>query len=600
MGDGHVNRASIEDVLPLTPLQEGQLFHAQFDEAGPNLYTMYLSAALSGPLDVGALRSACAQLVARHQSLRACFRQDRAHQVVQVVRPEVTLPWRQVDLSGFSESDRTERLERLTMAARSDRFDLTKAPLIRFMLVRLAPEDHRFIVTNHHVVLDGWSAWIVLGELAELYERRGDAASLPAPPPYHEFYRWLARQDRAAAESAWRDALAGLAGPTLLASSDSARWLAHPAAFQVEVPGELAARLRGFARGRGLTLNTIFQGALGLALGRATGQGDVVFGATVTGRPPEIAGIEAMVGMFINTVPVRVRQDPSGGETVAAMLGRLQEEQSRLIAHHHLGLVDIRRAAGQPELFDAHLAFQNFPAAGITGGFQMSDIRTGVSTNYSLSVIVQSSGDTICLDIEHRPDVFDRGSAEALAAGLVRVLEAVAGAPDVPVGRLEVLGAGERRALLELGEGSPVVAGEVLVPELLAARVAGSGELPALAGGGVVMSFGELGGRVSRLARWLIAAGAGPEVPVAVLLPRSADSVVALLAVLTAGAMYVPVDLSYPAERVRFMLADAAPAVVIATQGVAAGLAGCGARLLVLDSPEAGAQLAPRPGGCRL
>jgi amino acid adenylation domain-containing protein len=596
MGDGRVTRTSVECILPLTPLQEGQLFHAQFDEAGPNLYTAYLSAALSGPLDVAALRSACAQVLARHQSLRACFRQDRTGRIVQVVRREVTLPWRQVDLSGHPEGERAERLERLTEAARSDRFDFTKAPLIRFMLVRLAPEQHRFIVTNHHVVLDGWSGWVVLAELAELYERCGAGTHLPAPPPYEDYYRWLAGQDRDAAEKAWRAALARLPGPTLLAPSDPARWLGDAEEFRVELPGELVVQLRGFARSRRLTLNTLFQGALGLALGCATGQSDVVFGATVTGRPPDVPGIESMVGMFINTVPVRVRQDLSRAEPVAAMLARLQEEQSGLIAHHHLGLVDIRRAAGQAELFDAHLGFQNFPGAGTTGGFQMSDIRLGISTNYSLSIVVQASGDTIGMDVKHRPDVLDRGSAEALAGGLVRVLEAVVAAPDVLVSRVEVLPAGERRVPLGLGEGPPVVAGPGLVPEVLDARVAVDAELTALVCGAVVMSFGELGGRVNRLARWLIAAGAGAGDPVAVLVPRSADSVVALLAVLAAGAMYVPVDPSYPAERVRFMLADAAPVAVITTAELAGDLP-VTCRRLVLDSSEARAGLAGLAAG---
>ncbi len=593
MGDADVNRTNIECVLPVTPLQEGQLFHAQFDEAGPNLYTMYLSALLSGPLDVAALRSACAQMQARHQCLRACFREDRANQVVQVVLRDVPLTWRQVDLSGYPEQERAERLDRLTQDARSERFDPARPPLSRYLLVRLAPDQHRFIICTYHAVLDGWSSWILLGELAQLYERRGDASGLPAPPPYEDYYRWLAKQDRAAAEVAWRAALAGLPGPTLLAPADPDRWLAQGEQFRVKVPAGLVAKLRAFTRGRGLTLNTVFQAALGLALGAATGQSDVVFGAAVTGRSPEVPGIENMVGMFLNSVPVRVRQDLSRAETVAAMLARLQAEQSRLIAHHHLGVVDIRRAAGQAELFDAHLAFQNFPGAGTTGGFRMSDVQTGVNTNFTLDITVEETGDAIEMEVAYLPGPFGRAGAQALAGGLVRVLEAVVAAPDVPVSRVQVLAAGERRALLALGDGGAAVAGAVLAPELFAARAAAGPGLTALVCGAVVLSFGELAGRVNRVARWLIGAGAGPGDPVAVLVPRSAESVVALLGVLAAGAMYVPVDVSYPAERVRFMLADAAPPVVITTTDLAgqAGLA-AGARLLVLDSAQAEAELA--------
>jgi len=255
MGDAHVTRASIEDILPITPLQEGQLFHAQFDETGSNLYVVYWSALLSGPLDPAALRAACARMLARHQTLRACFRPNRADQTVQVVLREVPLAWRQIDLSGYPENERAERLEQLTEQVKSDRFDVTKVPLIRFMLVRLAPEQHRFIISNHHVVVDGWSAWMLLNELSELYERRGDDTGLPVPPPYQDYYRWLAKQDREAAENAWRASLAGLSGPTLLARSDPDRWLARAEKFRVEIPSDLVSRLRSFVRSRGLTLN---------------------------------------------------------------------------------------------------------------------------------------------------------------------------------------------------------------------------------------------------------------------------------------------------------------------------------------------------------
>ncbi|MFI0446667.1 amino acid adenylation domain-containing protein [Actinomadura sp. 6N118] len=592
-----MNRADIECVLPLTPLQEGQLFHAEFDEDGPGLYNMYLSALLSGPLDVAALRSACARLLARHQCMRACFRRNRENQIAQVVLREVPLLWRQVDLSGLPEPERAERLDRLERETRTERFDLAKPPLTRFVLVRLTPDRHRFILCTYHAVLDGWSSWLLLGELARLYEQGGDASGLPEPPPLEDYYRWLAKQDRAAAEEAWRTSLAGLAGPTMLAPSGPERWLADSERFGARLPAELVTKLQALTRGRGLTMNTVFQAAMGLALGTATGQSDVVFGGTVTGRSPEVPGIQNMAGMFLNTVPVRVRQDLSRPETVAAMLARIQAEQARLIPHHHLGLVDIRRAAGRPELYDVHLSFQNFPGAGTTGGFPMSDVRTDVRTDYTLSIAVQASGDVIDLDVEHRPGLFDREGADALAARLVRVLEAAATAPDVPVSRVPVLAAEERRALLELGQGEPATAGPDLVPELFAARAATvEPGLTAVVYGDVEVSFGELAGRVNRAARRLIAAGVDIGDPVAVLLPRSADSVVAMLGVLAAGAMYVPVDVSYPPERVRFMLADSAPQVVITTAELAASAEWPGgARPLVLDSPEAEAEAAAEP-----
>jgi amino acid adenylation domain-containing protein len=583
-----VSHPSIECVLPLTPLQEGQLFHAEFNEAGPSLFNMYLSALLTGPLDVPALRAACARMQARHQCMRACFRQDRTNRTVQVVLRDVPLLWRQVDLSAVPEPERAERLAQLTEETRSARFDLTKPPLTRFMLVRLAPDRHRFILCTYHAALDGWSSLLLLGELAQLYDRGGDDAGMPAPPPLEDYYRWLSKQDRGAAEDAWRDALAGLSGPTLLAPADPDRWLAPSETLDVEVPATLVAQVRDFARGRGLTMNSVFQTAMGLALGAATGRSDVVFGGTVTGRSPEVPGIENMAGMFLNTLPVRVRQTLSRPESVAEMMARIQAEQSRLIPHHHLGLVDVRRAAGQPDLFDAHMSYQNFPGAGTTNGFPMSDVQTDVKTNYTLSVAVQSMGDVIDMDIEYRPELFGRESAESLAENVVRVLAAAVAEPDVLVSQVQVLAPRERQALLDLGLGERSAAEPELLPDVFAARAAAESDVTALVSGDMAMSFGELAGRVNRVARWLIAAGVGPGDPVVVFLPRSADAVVALLGVLAAGAMYVPVDVSYPPERVRFMLADAEPVVVITT----AELAPAGVRVLVLGSVEAEAELA--------
>lgn len=553
---------SVEDVLPLTPLQEGLLFYAQFDESAPDVYTMQFSALLSGPLDVAALRRSCAELMTRHQALRACFRQDRNDRTVQVIRREVALAWRQVDLSGYDETERAARLELLRQRAHAERFDLSRPPLIRFMLVRLGRERHRLVVTNHHIVVDGWSTSVLSRELFQLYACGGDGTGLPQPPPVRGFFQWLLGQDRDAAEQAWRTAMDGLAEPSLLAPADPTRAPMHADEITVDLPVELCTRLRELARARGLTLNTVFQGALGLMLGHTTGSDDAVFGATVAGRPPQVPGIESMVGMFINTVPVRVRLD--GAEPVSGMLARLQAEQAALVARQHLGLVDIQRAAGRSELFDTHLVFQNTPPlpAGV-GQLRMSDLDVRGSTNYTLSVTARMSGELITLDLEFRPDLLDRAGTGALAARLRRALEVIADDPDTPVGRVELLTAQERDRVLALGTGT--VAGDAaeMLPALFAAQVAATPEATALVCGTASLSYRELDERSNRLARWLIARGAGAERLVALALPRSVDWIVALLAVWKAGAGYVPVDPGYPANRVRQMVADAAPVLVL-------------------------------------
>ncbi|MGH3863065.1 amino acid adenylation domain-containing protein [Actinokineospora sp.] len=585
---------TIDDVLPLTPLQEGLLFHARFDESGPDVYTMQFSALLEGPLDVAALRASCAELLARHQSLRACFRQDREDRTVQVVRRQVALPWRQVDLSGHDDTEQAARLAELSRAAQGDRFDLSRPPLLRFLLVRLSSDRHRFIVTNHHIVVDGWSTSVLIKELFQLYARGGDGTGLPAPTAYREFYSWLARQDKAAAGRAWGAALRDLAGPTLLAPADPTRQPLVADEINVELPEDLCARLRRFALSRGLTVNTVFQGALGLVLGGVTGRDDAVFGATVSGRPAELPGMESMVGLFINTVPVRVR--PGHSETAAELLARVQAEQAALVAHQHLGLVDIQRAAGVTELFDTHFVFQNVPVGSALGDspLRMSDVDVQGGTNYSLSVTVRSIGAALGLDVEYRADLLDRAFAEGVAARLVRVLESVITDPDQPVRHIDLL-LPEESVQLSAWHG-PAGAPADLAPAVFAAQVADTPVAVAVVCDGAEVTFAELDRRANRLARLLISRGVGPEGPVALVLPRSVDLVVGLLATWKAGGCYVPVDPAYPDDRVAMMLADAAPAAVVTLAEHRSRVAGTS--VVVLDSRDTAAVLAgfdPRP-----
>jgi amino acid adenylation domain-containing protein len=333
---------------------------------------------------------------------------------------------------------------------------------------------------------------------------------------------------------------------------------------------------------------------------------DIPIGSPLAGRTDE--ALDDLVGLFVNTAVVRT--DVSGDPTFRELLGRVRETALAVFENQDVPFdmvvehVNPPRSPSRNPLFQVMLTLQNTAEeADLLPGLsaEMEAVRTPtakVDLSFRLGESFGRDGRPSGLagEVEYALDLFDRESAAGLADGLLRVLAAVVSAPDVPVSRVEVLGPGEREAMLWLGEGAAAVAGGGLVPELFARAVAAGPGLTALVCGDVRLGFGELGGRVSRLARWLITAGVGPEDPVVVALPRSADSVVALLAVLSAGGMYVPVDLSYPAERVRFMLADAEPRVVITTAEVAAGLSCAGARQLVLDSPHTAAELAGLDG----
>ncbi|MDP9975372.1 non-ribosomal peptide synthase protein (TIGR01720 family), partial [Variovorax paradoxus] len=430
---------SLEDILPPSSLQLGLLFHALYDQgqADADAYVVQLAFELNGALDPAALRAAANALLQRHANLRACFLHQDLTEPVQVIAREVTPPWSEIDLTALDTQAQNAELARLQGEDRVRPFDPTQAPLLRFALIRLTPERARFIFTSHHILLDGWSMPILLKELFSLYAMKGDSRTLQPVAPYRNYLGWLKRQDRTAAEHAWRAAFAGLQEPTKLVPTSLAS-SGRQEIISFNLPQELTEALGQRVRKHALTLNTLMQGAWGALLGRLTGREDVVFGITVSGRPPELQGIEGMVGLFINTLPLRFRFRP--GEPVVQTLARLQDEQSALIAHQHLGLSDIQRIAGFSSLFDTHLVFENYPVnfnarQASSDGLKIAPAggSGGDTTHYPLSLVVVP-GTQLQLRIGYRPDLFDRATVQQLAARLQRVLAAVAADPAQPIG----------------------------------------------------------------------------------------------------------------------------------------------------------------------
>src|SRR5580658_9583860 len=555
----------IEDILPLSPLQEGLLFHALFDAQGPDIYTMQIGFALDGPLDSEVLRAAAEALVQRHASLRAAFRHDNLSRPVQIIVPAVRVPWRSIDLSLLEEAAREQRWELLLLEDRAERFDFAAAPLVRFTVVRLGAERHRLLFTNHHILMDGWSVPVVVQELLTLYARRGDGRALPRVTPYRDYLAWIAAQDRTAAVAAWSAALSGLEEPTLVAAQAPRRVPVVSEKINFTLSEPLTTVLSQQARARGLTLNTYIQAAWAMLLGRLTGRDDVVFGITVAGRPPEIAGIESMVGLFINTLPLRVKLPPS--KPVADLLSELQDSQSRLMAHQHLGLAEIQGLVGLGELFDTLVVFENYPVdhaalAKASNGLHATPIAGHDASHYPLS-LAAVPGERLRLRLEYRPDLFDRVSVEALRGLLIRLLEASVAQPDCAIGRLDILDAAERQTLLcdwnDTARAIPVAT----LPELFAAQAARSPEAVAVVFGEQRLSYAALDARANQLAHHLRNLGVGPEVVVGLCVERSLEMLVGLIGILKAGGAYLPLDPSYPSARLAFMLEDAGAPVLL-------------------------------------
>ncbi|MEV0401886.1 amino acid adenylation domain-containing protein [Actinoallomurus sp. NPDC050550] len=578
-----MNRSQIEDVWPLSPLQHGLLFHALLDER--DVYAAQVVLDVTGAVDADALRKAGQDLLRRHPNLRAAFPHDRLTKPVQVIPRTVELPFRAVEAADEDEADRIADADRVTP------FDLTRPPLIRLTLVRLGADRARIVLTNHHILLDGWSTPILVTELLTRYA----GAEPPAATPYKAYLAWLKRQDHAAATRAWAAALDGVEEPTLLVPEAAGLPLVPPSAVSEELPEDLTARLHVRARRHGVTVNTLVQAAWGLLLARLTGRSDVVFGQVVSGRPPEIPGVEQMIGLFVNTVPVRLRVRDD--ETLAQLLTRLQTEQAALLGHQHLGLSEITAQPGVTPLFDTLTVFENYPFDPSAMGESVAGLRlTGAAqrdaTHYPLTLYVVP-GDRLTLRLDHRADVVDADAAATLLSRFARLLRTIADTPDVRTAvTVDLLLPGERQRVLEEWNDTARPVPQVTLADLFEAQVARTPDAVALVYEGAELTYAEFDARINRLAHYLVECGIGPESRVALALPRSFDLLIAMYAVIKAGAAYAPVDPDHPADRVAYVLADTRPMLVLTTGDIADRLPG---PLLVLDDPEVREELAGFP-----
>ncbi|MBB5935020.1 amino acid adenylation domain-containing protein [Streptomyces zagrosensis] len=586
----------LSDIWPLSPLQEGMLFLSLYDEQAAGIYMPQMVIELEGHVEAESLRHAIRALTERHAPLRACFRMAKKQGTpAQLIPATVQVPLHEYDLSGLAEPERDAELTRLMAADQAVPFDLAKPPLLRFTLIRRTATRWRLVMTHHHILLDGWSIPPLVDELLTLYRQRGASTGLPDVVPYKSYLEWLGNQDRAAGREAWREALAGLDGPTLVAPDATGQAAAaQPRTVEVGLGEEVTAALTARARSSLLTLNTVVQGAWALAIARLTGRDDVVFGVTVSSRPAEVPGVDRIIGLLINTVPARLRV--TSRASLATLLSTLQHEQARLLPHHNLGLTEIQQLAGSGPLFDTLMVFQNYPERPTddTAQPRIIDAYDIDATHYPLGLTVLPGPD-LRLRLDHQSDVLDAESADRILSWLVRLLTAFAADPDQPLSAVDLLGPTERQRLLVEWNDTTHPVPPVTLPELFEEQVARTPDAVAAVFLGQALTFAELNERANRLARVLIARGAGPECLVGLSLRHSAAMMPAVLAIQKTGAAYVPIDPEYPTSRIAHLVTDAAPVLVVTTSQDAAALP-AGTGTLLLDDPGIAEEAAGQSG----
>lgn len=568
-----MNTDGIEDICALSPLQEGMLFHSLY-EPQSRMYFEQVVVAFEAQVNLEAFGTAWTRVAEANSVLRTSFHWEEGDKPVQVIHRRTAIPVEVRDLTVVP-SDREEQVQAALAADRQRGFDLHRAPLFRVTLIRTAPNSYQMLLSFHHIILDGWSLQIVASQFSEQYL----AACLgkPCPTvrtrPFGEHIRWLQKQDLGVAESYWRGAFNGLEAGTYLVSPKTMASAAHMAAeYAIELPAGETGRLREFAAALRLTLNTLIQGAWALVLSRLTGSSDVVFGVTVSGRPAELPDVERMVGLFINTVPLRVRIDQR--QAVVAWLAELQRGQFAARQYDHTPLILIRQWSGlqgTAPLFDTLLAFENYPVS--ISGHQNVTATFFERTNYPVSVAVVP-GPCLRARFLYYRDVISEEAIRSIAGQFQLALRSLAGAGDRRLDELERVTQEDRTLLAALNQTTTAYPMEATLSSLWAEQAASSAEAPAVESDSETLTYRELDQISERAALVLRAAGVGRETPVGILLERSVDFIVAMLAVIRAGGTYIPLDPAYPPARIAAILESVDAQVVVTRPELASRCAG--------------------------
>ncbi|WP_042339971.1 non-ribosomal peptide synthetase, partial [Paraburkholderia ferrariae] len=557
-----LDHSRTEDLYPLAPMQAGLLFHASYDPHD-TAYRNQLGVDLEG-LDVPRFREAWHSAVARHAILRTGFIQ-RAAGPLQWVSADAVLPFVELDWRGMADLDAA--LQALARRERETPFDLACPPLFRLVLVRTAEHTHRLIWTHHHLLLDGWSTSLLLGDVLRAYAGQGDRSA--GAGRYRDYIAWLGTRDRAAGLDYWKEQVLRIDEPTRLASA-----LASPASAQAGARGEyrvelghaVSDALAAWARRERVTVNTLVQGAWAVLLQRYTRQRAVVFGATVSGRPPELPHAERMLGLFINTLPVVL--EPRAEATLGEWLRAAQDQALAMREYEQTPLSDIQKlaGAGRHGLFDTLVVFENYPVdealnEGAAVGLDASRVVTREQTHYPLALSVGQAADGLTLRYDYAADCFDAARIETIARQFQRLLERMPEAQRLA--DLDLNDARDVSALLAAGDNLQTHDGTDWVHVRIAAQAQATPDAIAVTCGTQVVTYCELEERANRIAQRLTKLGVGPEVRVGIAVERSVEMVIGLLAILKAGGAYVPLDPDYPRERLAYMLQDSGVALLL-------------------------------------
>ncbi|MEL7051987.1 MAG: amino acid adenylation domain-containing protein, partial [Cyanobacteria bacterium J06588_5] len=595
--------SNIQDLYELSPTQQGMLFHTLYaPETG--IYFEQRHCLLEGALDQRAFVQAWQQVVNRYDVLRSEFHWEETDKPLQAVYDTVELPWIIEDWQGLGSDQQNEKLNSFLVADRIKGFQLDQAPLMRCALFQLSEQQYRFVWSHHHLLMDGWCNGVLIKEVLTIYQSlqgaslEGKAYPLAPVRPYRDYISWLQQQDEAKAETYWSDALKGVESPTPLvidrlpidkhkqqigATSDHSEQ-------QVMLSAKLTKELQAFSQRSRLTLNTLLQGTWAIILSHYSGLNDLLFGVTVSGRPPELSGVESMVGLFINTVPLRAQLSET--DMLLPWLQQLQQAQRDRETYSYSALTDIQTWSDLPSglsLFESLLIFENYPVSieaatqGLDTGLSLRDKQGYEQTNYPLTLVV-IPGDHMQLSLRYDAQRFSESAIARLLGHLQTVLESFIESPEQSLVQVPLLTPSEQEILhsFSQGEQCEVVADCVhqqietraaMGPEAIAITFT-TGSKKAANGSRLdsTLTYQQLNQSANKIAHGLVQKGVQKGTRVGLCLNRSVDMVASLLGILKVGASYIPLDPTHPAQRLSHIAEDANIELLITTADAATAL----------------------------
>ena len=585
--------ATVLDLYELSPTQQGMLFHTLYaPESG--MYIEQRHCLLQGQLHRDAFQQAWQQVVNRYDVLRTDFHWRETDQPLQVVYDTVALPWTEADWQAYNPSQQAAKLETFLAQDLAQGFQLDQAPLMRCALFRLASDQYRFVWSYHHLLMDGWCNGVLIKDMLAIYQAHSQGLPLQLLPtrPYRDYIVWLQQQDRTQAADYWRLVLTGFEAPTPLGIERTGTGRGEgteplQGEQQARLSAALSTDLQAFAQGSRLTLNTLFQGAWAMILSRYSGQSDVLFGITIAGRPPMLTGVEAMVGLFINTVPLR--SQVSGDALLLPWLQLLQAEQRQRETYGYSALTDLQAWSQVPRgmpLFESLLVFENYPLsiAAVTQNLDidlsLQDGQGHEQTHYPLTLVVIPAAE-IHISVRYDPSRISAAAVQRLLGHFETLLRQFVESPQRPLEQFGLLTAAEQQYLQRLAPGEVVDLAPDCVHQRFEAQVEQAPDAiavtftphAALTPEVSTLSYQQLNQRANQLAQALQRQGIAPGMRVGLCLHRSLHMIVGLLAILKAGGTYIPLDPDYPAERLQYIVNDSQMEALLTTTDLETALA---------------------------